>query len=236
MPAVRLSAFESLRDAIIAQVPALDSRVFIAPHDGSQSTPFPLPLGSDPSCGGSCDGGLDASAGQVVGPSLVIERQQKFAYLPMQANREHSRPRPDLLVVEVGHHEGPVLLRLASDNEDERDELEDEILEVWLGQALRPGILVTPVTKVTRLGDFQCVWELEDGQWVAEKVLARPRASVLTLTAEIPALATRYNTPTIESLRIALTHDFDAAFDETVTTGENVEVVEIQEDGTIVSA
>lgn len=218
MAAVRLSAFRALAEAIEEAVLPLKGRVQIAPTDASPTMPFSDPLVT-------CSGEEDVV--------LVIERG-RWDYSPMQAS-EHSAPKPSQLVVNVGWHQGDILLRLSSADRDTRDEIEDAILEFFLGQELRPGVLVTPVTQVTRLGDFVASWELDQGTWRDEMVFTDARQSILSLTATIPALATRYGVASLESLKLALTHDFDATFDETVTTGENVEVVEIQDDGSIVT-
>lgn len=228
MAAVRLTAFRALAAAIERAIGDLADHVSIEPTDSSQTMPF-----SDP---------LDT-------PSLVIERQ-RFDFIPDQAGSVVHDPGGNIAIVNVGRHEGRVTLRLSTSDRDERDELEQEILELWLGQPGRPGILVTPVVGVPRFGLFTCAWELEDGDWRDEMVFTRARQSELNLTAQIPALASQLTTPsvadalqgdtptlepvfTIDSLRLALTEDFDATFDETVTTGPTVEVVQINQDGTL---
>ncbi len=219
MASVRLKAFTALSRAIQEGVPELKGNVFIQPIDGSQSMPFSEPL--------SCP------------HSLVITRNV-FTYFPEQMQIV-ALPEPTIVVVKVGYHEGEVELRLASPDAEERADLEQRLLELFLGSVHpvtgvgRPGVLVTEVTDFPRLGDFVAAWELDDGDWREEAVFDRSRQSILSVNALIPALATREGVPTIESLRLALTEDFDKTFDETVTTGPGVEVVEIQADGSLVA-
>lgn len=220
MGAIRLSSFRKLSQTIQDAIPELKGNVFIQPSDGSQSMPFSDPL--------SCP------------ISLEITRSV-FTYFPEQRSVVFTADA-NSGVVKVGYHEGEVELRLAAPDPDERAEAEQALLELWLGSVHpvtgqgRPGVLVTEVIDITRFGPFIASWELDDGDWKEEAVFDRSRQSILSLNAMIPALATVGNLPTIESLRLAFTEDFDAVFDSTVTTAEGVEVVSIAQDGTITPA
>lgn len=220
MSAVRLASFRKLAETIRNTIPELRDSVFIQPSDGSQSMPFSEPL--------SCP------------ISLEITRSV-FTYFPDQ-REVHGCPEPQVAIFKAGYHEGEIELRLAAPDPDERAEVEQKILEMFIGaedpvtELPRPGVLVTVVTDCPRLNQFVASWELDDGDWREEAVFDRSRQSILSVNAMVPALAVRGSTPTIQSLRVAFTEDFDREFDTTVTSGEGVEVVQIDEDGNITAA
>lgn len=145
-----------------------------------------------------------------------------FKYFPMQEH-EHKELGTSRLVVDVGRHEGTVQLRLGAITPQKRWDLEDEILDIFLSQEGRPGVLVTEIEEVH---DAVVAWELDADEWENEKVFTKKFFSVMTVTAQIPALVTRDGVYTIEHLRMTLTEDLDfddlpAGWYETVTIDGN---------------
>jgi hypothetical protein len=204
---VRYNALTSLAQRILIDVPELADKIEIDRGEGvSQGTPFSEGLPS---------------------PSLLIV-PQRFVYVPNQAV-ESFYPAPDKLVVEVGHNEGSVQLYVASDDIDERENLEQAILDIFYGQELSPGVLMTHVDWLSHLGPFSCAWELESSQWQDEMVFDRARRAFIELFSTLPCLGVRRDAWPMDTIRVALTEDFETVYDETVAAGPFVEVALLTE-------
>jgi hypothetical protein len=208
MAVVRLEAFATLKAAIVAAVPELDGHVFIAQAPPNQKACF---------------------------PALVIE-PLRFRYEPRQSD-EVFEPAPDRVVMNVGHHVITLRLKLAAASPHARGELQEKLLGLFLGQALRPGILLTTVTACMSLGDFVAAWSITDDEWQDEKVLDVQWWSEIFVVGEIPALVTRGSAHRIEDLRVGITADMTTAFTPaTFESSPDVQVVRIEANGSITPA
>lgn len=205
MAVVRLEALKSLACAITDQVPELAHVV----------VPEPAP-----------DGYV------IQRPSLAIDAVS-YAFNPDQEGRV-AELGPGCVVVQCGRHEVLLHLRVMHDSLQHRMELEEAVLDVFFSTPHRPGILVTQIFTVEKFGQFGCAWELDADEWQPEKLFDREHWSYLTVMGQIPALATRPG-HRLRDLRLGVAHDFDAVLGPTDFGGTNpaVEVVEINQDGTI---
>lgn len=165
-------------------------------------------------------------------PSLNID-PIRWKYHPEQAS-EHHTPSADCLVVEVGRHEATIQFRLAAKTAGKRSELEQKIIDLFLRTELHPGILLTTISSCLDLGDFLAAWEFDEDEWEDAGAFDGSFYSVMAATGIIPALATREGVYTIEQLQMGLTSDFDTEFNPTTfNTSDKIEVVQVNEDGTI---
>jgi len=165
-------------------------------------------------------------------PNLVIT-PVRFRYIPDQEEIVFE-PDNQHIVLNVGRHEGTIQFRIAATNLQKRYELEQALLDVFLGWEGHPGVLSTQVTACPSLGNFLASWELEDDEWDNAKTFDNRYESVLVITGIIPALVTRGGVPTVQQLQFGLTADFEKTFTPTTFTAANgVELVQITESGTI---
>lgn len=208
MAVVRLEAFNALKAAIVDEVPELDGHVFAAQAPPSQKACY---------------------------PALVIE-PVRFRYEPRQSE-EVFESAPDRVVMNVGQHVVTTKLRLAAASLRERADLQEKIVTLFLGQPLRPGILLTTVTACAELGDILASWSLGDDEWQDEKVFDLQWWSEIVVVGEIPALVTRGQAHRIEDLRVGVTADFATAFNATTFESSlGVDVVRINQDGSVTPA
>lgn len=202
MAIVRLECMRALREAIVAAVPKLEGKILVGQGSPNQDSPW---------------------------PHLCIDAG-RLRYEPDQA-AEGFEPSADTLVVNVGRFEGPLLLKLGAKTLGERYQLEQELLDLFLGQELRPGVLVTPVLTCPELGEFVAAWMLDDAEWQDELAFDRVFMSQVTVTATIPALVTRHSTFRLTDLRLGLA---DLGVTATPATfGTVADVVRVNDDGTI---
>lgn len=179
----------------------------------------------------ACIGQADPSRRETF-PSLSIQ-PGPWIYNPHQAD-EHHDPAPDRVVMNVGYHEGTIELRIGAATSYQRALLEQKVLDVFLGTPLKPGVLLTPVLACPALGDFTAAWTLEEDRWIEEFAFDNDWYSQISVIGVVPALVTRKNSHTIEQLQLGLTEDFGVAVDEnTFNTTQGIEVVQVNQDGTI---
>ena len=168
-------------------------------------------------------------------PSLAI-MVSGAGYEANQETVAFSETGSSICVFNVGMHKLNVQLRLACATLGERYEIENKIINAFLATELHPGVLLTTVTACEDLGDFLAAWELEGSEWRDEKAFDNQYWSVTEVLGQVPALVTRTGVYTIDELKLGLTEDFSAFTSETFDTSSNVEVVEINEDGSITPA
>lgn len=161
--------------------------------------------------------------------ALTIERSR---YLPDQED-EHHEPSPNAVVLNVGRHVQDIKLRLGTASTFQRAEIEQKIMNLFLGEEGHPGILFTQLTTCEELGPFVAAWELEEEDWQSEKAFDRQLYSELKVTGILPALVTRRGVYTIEQLQLGL--DIGPTVDLTAAAPAfaDTTVVQINEDGTI---
>jgi hypothetical protein len=153
-----------------------------------------------------------------------------FRYKPEQATEVHD-PAPDRVIVDVGIYESVVQLKLQYATVDERAELEEAILGVFLNSPLRSGILLTPVTTIPEFGSIMVAWSLDDGEWGDEMAFLgadKQFESTMTITGEMPALAVRLGAYRMTDLRIGMSADVQAT-----PTDASVGHVRINSDGSV---
>lgn len=205
MGVVRLEAMRGLQNAIVTAAPKLEGHIFVGQAPPDKKACF---------------------------PALVID-PVRFRYFPDQAD-EHFDSGADRVVLRVGRHEGTIQLRLGAATFGERCELEQKLLDLFLSQEMRPGVLLTEITACPDLGDFVAAWEFEDDQWSDERAFDKEYWSIMTVTAQIPALVARGGVYRIEDLRLGITDDFVTAYtSSTFDTSSKVKRVRINENGTL---
>ena len=87
------------------------------------------------------------------------------------------------------------------------------------------------VTAVPECHDATVAWELDTDEWEDEKAFDKKWYSVMTVAAQLPVLVTREGVPKIEEVRVSLTENLDADFDQLPSS--SLETVTVNEDGTI---
>lgn len=209
MSVVRLEAFRALERLIACEIPELEGRI--------------------------CTG--QAPSGEVQEyPHLVID-PGTLSYEPQQSLESATLPG-GRVVFNVGAHSGPVQLRLMATSVGERAELEQRVLDVFLGQVDdagfgRPGVIALPVTWCADLGHWTASFELDDDTWNDAKAFERKLESIITTRCVLPALATRCGAYSIRDLRLGITQDMDTTITPTTMVPPAVEVVRVNEDGTL---
>ena len=181
--------------------------------------------------GAICVGQAD-SAEDLVFPSLNID-PVRWRYNPHQA-QDVRDAAPDRIVSNVGYHNATIQLRINAKNSYERADLEQKVLDLFLSNELRPGILLTNIVSCPDLADFVAAWEFDEDEWEDGGAFSNQFESVLAINGVIPALVTYGSVHTIEQLLLGITHDMSTVFTAvTFDTSADVEVVEINQDGTI---
>ncbi len=168
-------AAEELAAAIIRHVPELAGKVFPYHREPTNSSEF---------------------------PNVVV---LPGSYTVQFWEESEEEPSTSDLVVSVGEWDGTCEIRATAPTPFEREELEDLIVDCFVQDPDRPGIILVAMenvevggidTSFTARGAFIMTHE----DWREEFAFAEKRSSYLTLDAEIPLLALRTNTPTIEKL------------------------------------
>lgn len=167
-------------------------------------------------------------------PSLTIV-PGPLSYEPAQ-DLEHATigdPAAGNVVFNVGAHSGPFQLRLVATTIGERWTLEQKIVNLFMAQELRPGVIVVPVTSCPELGNWLAAFEYTSDQWIDTEAFDRKLESLITVNGIIPALIARTGVYEIDDLVIGLTDDFDTTFTTDTMVPPGVELVLINQDGTL---
>lgn len=207
MAIVRLRALEALGLVIAAAVPALAGKVRVGQAPSSVDQTYPT--------------------------LTIIPANLKFE---PHGEAEHATigdPAAGNVVFNVGVHEGPIQLRIVASTIGERYELEQRVLDVFLKQELRAGILIVPVTTTPDLSTWIAAFELDSDQWIDTEAFDRKLESIIIANGVIPALVARTDVYEIDELVLGLTPDFDTAFTTSTMVPPGVELVQINDDGTI---
>jgi hypothetical protein len=204
---VRIEALRALAAVIEAAVPALAGKVKTAQQPPGVEQTYP-------------------TLTIVPGP-LTYEPAQELVSATI------GDPSLGNVIFNVGAHSGPIQLRLVASTIGERWTLEQAIANVFLGQELRPGVLVVPVTTNADLGDWIAAFEYTSDQWEDAAAFDRKLESLITVNGIIPALVARTPVYEIDTLVLGLTEDMTTTFTPTTMVPPSVEVVQINADGTI---
>jgi hypothetical protein len=139
--------------------------------------------------------------------------------------------------VQVGDLTGQVEVVIGATNQVQREELEDRILEAFLGfqgtdGLSRPGVIVVQLDgfKVGGKAALQGVpvaYVLQTETWNEEMVFDRKRFSSLTVAVDLPALVIREGVHDIDTLVLAITDDLVS---EEPTPDE---LIAVDEDGNV---
>jgi hypothetical protein len=207
MAIVRLEAFKSLAARIESAVPALVGKVKCAQAPSSTEQTY---------------------------PTLTII-PGTFKYEPHQES-EHATigdPADGNVVFNVGAHSGPVQLRIVATTIGERMSLEQSVTNFFMSQEMRPGIVITEVTACAELGRWIAAFEYDSDQWVDIEAFDRKLESLVIVNGIVPALVARTEVYEINELVLGMTADFDTTFTTDTMVPPVVELVLINEDGTI---
>ena len=147
-------------------------------------------------------------------------------FIPNQAEEVHD-PAPDSVVMNVGWHEALVQMRLEHDTPEQRIEVQDKILGLFLERTGSPGVLVTQAVAAP-FGTFIASWELEEDAWNDDEIFNNEYESLITVTGHIPALVVRREAYRIRDLRLGIAHEMNVEW-----TDPAVSVVRVNGDGTI---
>jgi hypothetical protein len=173
--------------------------------------------------------GEDDATQQTSYPALRV-LPERMEFQPQQAEALTLGVDPDVATFEleeVGTFSGTLELRLYSAKRSEREEFEQQILDLFLASEGAPGSLRTTISDLVLAGRqtlyaAPVVAYLDSEDWREELVFGAKRMSFLMLDFTYPALVIR-GAYDIDSLRIAIATSLEA------TTPD--EVVEVQEDG-----
>lgn len=162
----------------------------------------------------------------------------KWTFVPEQADDSVTLPG-NVVVWNVGQHECPCVLSVLATSKAQRWELEAKLLDLFLSSRHpltdipRPGILVLPVTACPQLSQWLASFELESDEWNDTLAQDHRYESRIVLTAIIPALTVQTPVYTIEQLILGITEDMTTTFTPATAIPPAVELVSINEDGSI---
>lgn len=213
MPAVvYLDALAALEAVIVAAIPQLEGRV--------------------------CAGPPPSSEHELI-PNLSME-PTRWEYEPEQREKKRSLPG-NVVVWNVGRHSCAMVLSIIAGTSYERGLLEAQVRDLWLSAKHpisgmpRPGVLCVPVTACPELGEWVAAFEWESDEWRGDS-FDRRFESRCVINALVPALTIQQNVFTVQELRLGLTHDMTTTLTPSTAVPPTVEVVIINEDGTITPA
>jgi len=202
---VKLDALNALAAAIAAAVPALVGKITIQQEPPATIEAF---------------------------PSLAIIFPGRPQFAP--ADRAlHQDLGGNVVVWNVGAFEGPLQMRLTTTNKLDRAQLEQQLVDYAMAREGAPGVIVVPVVSASVI-NWVAAFELEDsGTWMDQRAFEREYDSVLTFNAVIPALVTQSPVYQIDKLVLGLTSDFTTQFTPSTFAPPDVELVVINQDGTL---
>lgn len=225
MSVVRVMALEQLATVLTTAIPELAGHVCIGtPMDNHEQVLPSMAI---------------TWAGALAYDSAI---EEDLAVLPVDGDHPVKRG-----VFNVGAHEGMVQIRVLAGTPRKRDALCEAVVGVFLAQTNewgypRPGVIATQVTDADII-PWLASFELEDDQWVNVLAFERQHEGLVQATGIVPALVVRTVTDpstspatgiyTIEDLRLGLTHDLATSYDADTMQPPAVEVVRINQDGTI---
>lgn len=150
-------------------------------------------------------------------PNIVIKTDGPYTFEPLDDDELWTTTTTQW--VQVGEMVGSVEVTIGATDQNQREELEDRVLNDFFEQTSsdgspRRGVLVIQldgfnIGERAALGVVPVAYILRDDVWRDEMVFDRKRYSSLMLDVEIPALCTR-EVPDIEVLVLAITDDLDS--------------------------
>lgn len=133
---------------------------------------------------------------------------------------------------EVGEFLGTFEIRLYATSPAKREELEQDVIDLFMASPHRPGIIMQSTGNLTVMGaatlySAPIAFSLDETEWREEFAWENRRFSFLDVRVEFPALVLQ-DAYTINSLRTAITQDLGSDVPD--------EVVEVQDDGSIIKS
>jgi hypothetical protein len=158
-----------------------------------------------------------------------------WKYDPAQELEHATIGDPDagVVVFNVGSFSTPLQLRLMSATLGERWAIEQKLVDLFMNQEQRPGILVVPVTTCPDLSDWIAAFEYDSDQWLDAAAFDRKYESLVIVNAIVPALVVRTGVYEISDLVLGLTEEMTKVFTTDTMVPPDVELVLINEDGTL---
>lgn len=183
-----------------------------------------------------CTGVAPSSEHEML-PNLSI-LPTKWTYEPEQAEEAAVLPG-NFVVWNVGQHACGMVLAIMAATPAQRWEIEAKVLDLFLSsvhpitEMPRPGVLVVPVTACPELAEWFAAFELESDEWVDTLALDRRYESRIVINGIVPALTVGRGVYTIRQLILGVTEDFDTTFTPATAIPPAVDLVSINEDGSI---
>jgi hypothetical protein len=206
---VKLCALEVLGEMITAEIPELVDRVCV---------------------------GIPPNTHQQTYPSLAIRAAGRWKFYGTTVE-ELPAGLLNTSVRRVGHHEGMVQLRVLASSPAERDALAQAVVDVFTGFEDEDGYPHpgTVLARVTRCGlvPWTACFDMESDEWVDQRAFEQLYEGLVQVEATIPALVCKRGVPRIETLVLGLTHDLTTTPSAAMMAAPTVEVVTINEDGSI---
>jgi hypothetical protein len=167
-------------------------------------------------------------------PNLAIILSSAMAFEPAQ-QLMHADLGNNTVVYNVGAFEGPIQLRIVATSRKERYALGAAIENWMLSREGSPGVQVVKVIDVDNPSTLSWVaaFEMDSELWDDSAAMTREYEAVATLNAVLPALVTRTPVYTIETLVLGVTSNFSTSFTPSTFGPPDVELVTINQDGTI---
>lgn len=143
-------------------------------------------------------------------PNLLVRAVGRFTFEAFEDEQVAATARTQ--TVHVGDMSGVVELVLGATSAPERERLGSRVLDAFLQDELRRGVLVVRLRGLEVSGyplaaEVPVAFCLSDDGWRDELVFDRKRYQTLTVSVDFPVLVTRSNVPDISELVLALTGD-----------------------------
>jgi hypothetical protein len=203
-PIVKLDALTNLKTVIEAAIPDLAGKVTVHQAPSGAKMTFP-------------------NLSLVLGGRMQFEPAERLLQQDLGGN---------VVVWNVGAHEGTLQLRLVATTSLERMKYEQALLDLFTARELAPGVVVVPVVSTGGI-TWTAAFELDDSQWMDTGAQEREYDAIVNVNAVVPDLVVQTPVYTIDELILGLTHDMTTTFTPTTAVPPAVELVQINQDGTI---
>jgi hypothetical protein len=167
-------------------------------------------------------------------PNLAVVLSGRLSFDPSQED-VFADLGDNVVVFNVGAFEGPMQLRLTAATIRERSVLCEKIEQWMMSREGSPGIQVVQVIDSEHPDTLSWVaaFAMDDEMWDDSGALMRTYEAIATLDVTLPALVTRSPVYTIDTLILGTTGDFITAFTPDTFGPPDVELVVINQDGSI---
>lgn len=162
----------------------------------------------------------------------------KWDYAPEQRS-DHAELPGNTVVYNVGEHNAPCVISVMASTRTERAALEQKIVALFYGNdhpldgMPLDGVIMLPVNTCPALSRWSASFDLESDEWNDTLAQDRRFESRIVCTAGIPALTIKTPVYTIEQLLLGITEDMSTTFTPATAIPPAVELVVINEDGSI---